>query len=155
MSKKVILLLGTLIILAISSSLSYEQTSIISILENYFATKPFEHILSLLHIPYWGRIVSVESEGYFGFVEFLVRKACHFIGFGIIATILYWLLPQTLRWRSSIVVFTVFFIALTDEFRQYFTPGRTMSLQDVLLDTTGAITAIVIINIYKKYATTN
>lgn len=69
--------------------MTYEQQSILPELEDLLANKPFEKQLSVLKIPYWGTIVSVEERGYFPFVEFLIRKLTHFIGFGCIALGLY------------------------------------------------------------------
>lgn len=151
MWKKTIILVISVMVLAISSSLTYEQQTIIPTLKNMLASKPFEGTLSWLHIPYWGKIVSIETIGYFHFIEFLIRKMTHFIGFGLIAMILYWFLPNTWRFKGRIVIMSIFFIALVDECRQNFTPGRMMSFQDVLLDTAGASCFIVIITIWKKY----
>lgn len=150
MWKKTIILAISIIVLIISSSMTYEQQTLIPTLQKMLASKPFEQSLSLLHIPYWGKIVSVETIGYFDFIEFLIRKTTHFIGFGFIATILYWFLPTTWRLKGWIIIISIFFIALFDEFRQHFTPGRTMAFQDVLLDTAGACCFIAIITIRKK-----
>lgn len=147
MKKKLVVLTGALIVLMISSSLSYEQSTIIPILKNLLKNQPLNDILSLLKIPYWGRIVSVESEGYFGFLEFLIRKSTHIVGFGLIGAIMYWLLPSSLRWRGFIIILLLLCVAIADEFRQSFTPGRYMTYQDVLLDTFGVLLAISILKI--------
>ncbi|HAU34382.1 MAG TPA: hypothetical protein DCW76_08625, partial [Lysinibacillus sp.] len=87
--KKWLIFIICLVVLIISSSMTYEQQSILPELKDLLANKPFEKQLSVLKIPYWDTVVSVEERGYFPFVEFLIRKLTHFIGFGCIALGLY------------------------------------------------------------------
>lgn len=140
MKKYIFLVIVALCIVAFASNMSYKQQTIVPELRVLLADKPFEEALSLLKIPYWGTIISVESRGYFYFVEFLVRKATHFIGFGIVGTILY-LFYRKLAWRfpSLLAIATIFVIASLDELRQSFLPGRTGVFSDVLLDSLGAV----------------
>jgi VanZ family protein len=66
----------------------------------------------------------------------LVRKAAHFTEYGI----LFWLLvrgPMARRPYLALMLCVVY--ALTDEGHQTFVPGRTASLYDVALDSTGAL----------------
>ncbi|WP_339261893.1 VanZ family protein [Lysinibacillus sp. FSL K6-3209] len=147
--KKWSVLLLFLIILAISSSMTYEQQSIIPELEELLAHKPFEKQLSLLKIPYWDTVVSIEERGYFKFVEFLIRKFTHFVGFGCIALGIYFAWGKR-RFAASVAIAITAVIAMLDEFRQSFTPGRTMSGQDVLVDTAGAIVLVSIAVVVKK-----
>jgi VanZ family protein len=66
----------------------------------------------------------------------LVRKAAHFTEYGI----LFWLLargPMANRPYLALMLCVVY--ALTDEGHQVFVPGRTASLYDVALDSTGAL----------------
>lgn len=151
MKKKLVLLAGVLIILAISSSMSYKQQTIIPELQSLFFNKPFEEWLSMLKIPYRDRIISVETVGYYYFLEFLIRKATHFFSFAMIAGILYWLLPKTWRLKGWITIGCLFIIALGDEIHQNFTPGRLMAFQDVLLDTTGAAFMVATITLLKRW----
>ncbi|WP_342535404.1 VanZ family protein [Lysinibacillus sp. FSL K6-1151] len=147
--KKWLIFIICLVILVISSSMTYEQQSILPELEDLLANKPFEKQLSVLKIPYWGTIVSVEERGYFPFVEFLIRKLTHFIGFGCIALGLYFAWGKR-RLAASIAIAGTATIAIIDEFRQSFTPGRTMSFQDVLVDTAGAIVFVSIVVALRK-----
>ncbi|MFJ7661185.1 VanZ family protein [Lysinibacillus sp. NPDC097162] len=147
--KKWLILLLLLVILAISSSMSYEQQSIIPELEELLVNKPFEAQLSVLKIPYWDTVVSVEERGYFEFVEFLIRKFTHFIGFGCIALGVYFAWGKR-RFGAGVAIALTAVIAMLDEFRQSFTPGRTMNGQDVLVDTAGAIVFISIALAVKK-----
>jgi VanZ family protein len=66
----------------------------------------------------------------------LVRKLAHFTEYGI----LFWLLirgPMAERPYLALMLCVVY--ALTDEGHQVFVPGRTASLYDVALDSTGAL----------------
>ncbi|GKV57376.1 hypothetical protein NCCP2222_33230 [Sporosarcina sp. NCCP-2222] len=101
--------------------------------------------MSHLQIPYWGRIVSIEERGYYYFVEFLVRKAAHFFTFGLLAIGVYFALPSS-RFRTLFALLATAFIAIADEFHQSLTGGRTASGYDVLLDTAGAVTCLVLLH---------
>jgi VanZ family protein len=66
----------------------------------------------------------------------LIRKAAHFTEYGI----LFWLLvrgPMVRRPYLALMLCVVY--ALTDEGHQAFVPGRTASLYDVALDSSGAL----------------
>lgn len=128
-----------LVVLVIFSSMTAEQQSLQHFLQTTLSTKPFEAQLSQLAIPYWDTIVSVDERGYFAFVEFLIRKSAHFLMFATIAVAL-----LQFRLHPIIVLIIAFGIALGDEFRQSFTPGRTMTMQDVWLDSAGAVFGIVL-----------
>lgn len=147
--KKWLIFIICLVILIISSSLTYEQQSILPELEDLLSNKPFEEQLAVLKIPYWGTTVSIEERGYFPFVEFLIRKLTHFIGFGCIALGLYFAWGKR-RFAAIIAIISTIVIAMLDEFRQSFTPGRTMSGQDVLVDTAGAIVFVGAVVIIRK-----
>ncbi|MED4889869.1 VanZ family protein [Lysinibacillus fusiformis] len=147
--KKWLIFIICLVVLIISSSMSYEQQSILPELKDLLANKPFEKQLSVLKIPYWDKVVSVEERGYFPFVEFLIRKLTHFIGFGCIALGLYFAWGRR-RFAATIAIAGTAFIAMLDELRQSFTPGRTMSGQDVLVDTAGAIVFVGVVMVFRK-----
>ena len=131
-------------ILFVSSGQTYEQQSIVPELEKWLPGKPLESVLSKLEVPYWGIMVSVEERGYYDFVEFLLRKSTHFFGFGFIAIAVYSVLPKH-RYRILTAAFITFLIAIADEYHQSLTSGRTQSFQDVMLDTAGAITALIVL----------
>jgi hypothetical protein len=140
MKKYVFFVVLALITVFIASSMTYEQQTIIPQLKTILEDKPLEDQLSKLHLTYWGRPISVETRGYFYFVEFLIRKGTHFVGFGIIG-MLFYLFYRKLGWRfpALLGIGSIFIIASLDEFRQTFSDGRTGMFQDVLIDTAGAI----------------
>lgn len=144
-------LIATIAIALISlmSSMTYEQQSIVPFLQTYFANKPFEQALRSIEILYWNRIISVDTSGYYYFVEFIIRKATHFFGYGILAVIFYffyrklsWRLPTVLAFLSIVI------IASLDEFRQSTIPGRSGIVDDVILDACGAFTLLVCVKLF-------
>ncbi|MFF2753757.1 VanZ family protein [Psychrobacillus sp. NPDC058041] len=146
--KKIIPLLILLIIVFISSGQTPEQQSLVGTLEKWLPNKPFESFLSHFHIPYWGILVSIEERGYYPFVEFLIRKGTHFCYFGMIALAVYAALPRFKYRTLSAAILTMLF-AIADEFHQSLTSGRTATSQDVMLDTAGAITGLLIWKLIK------
>lgn len=150
MKKYIFFITIVLIILFCVSSMSYEQQTIVPSLQNLLENRPFEQFLSQFEFTYWGMTISVESRGYFHFVEFLIRKGLHFFGFGLIS-ILFLLLFRKLKWSfpTLISIGTTFIVACLDEYRQSFVEGRTGIFDDVLLDTAGAITLITLYKIYE------
>ena len=142
--KKIIPLLLLLVVVFLASGQTAEQQSMQEILKAWLPNKPLESFLSLFQVPYWGILVSVEERGYYAFVEFLIRKGSHFIYFGVIALAIYIALPR-FKYRKLTAVIITMLLAIADEFRQSFTSGRTASLQDVLLDTSGAIAALLLL----------
>ena len=66
----------------------------------------------------------------------LIRKCAHFTEYGI----LFWLLVRgPMAERPYLALMLCVLYALTDEGHQVFVPGRTASLYDVALDSTGAL----------------
>lgn len=66
----------------------------------------------------------------------LVRKAAHFTNYGI----LFWLLIRgPMEGRPYAALGFCVFYALLDEGHQIFVPGRTASLYDVAIDSSGAL----------------
>jgi VanZ family protein len=81
-------------------------------------------------------------------IHFYIRKAGHFTGYAILALLLFRACRSgdRARWRwkwaiGSLLV--VVFYALLDEYHQTFTRHRVGSIYDSLIDTSGAVTALV------------
>ncbi|MBD8035253.1 VanZ family protein [Solibacillus sp. A46] len=148
MKKAISFVVIGLIIVAVISNMRYEQQTIIPVLKNVLEDKPFEDFLSQFQIPYWGRIISVESQGYYKFLEFLFRKGVHFFGYGLLAVTFY-IFYKKLKWRFPTVLafFTVTVIACLDEFRQSMIPGRSGLIEDVVIDASGAMTLLILTKI--------
>ena len=85
MKKYVFFVIIALFIVFYFSSMSYQQQTIVPELKVLLRNQPFYELLSQIEVTYWGRTISVETRGYYYFVEFLFRKAFHFVGFGFVA----------------------------------------------------------------------
>lgn len=146
MKKSLFFVICGILVVVIASNMSYEQQTIIPTLKNWLQNKPLEGWLSQFEIHYWGKVISVESRGYFYFIEFLVRKATHFFGYGLLAILFYFFIRK-LKWRfpSFFAVLTIIIIASLDEYRQSMIPGRTGIIDDVYIDACGAITLLIIL----------
>ncbi|HTV58285.1 MAG TPA: VanZ family protein [Verrucomicrobiae bacterium] len=88
------------------------------------------------------------SPGTLSVIHFAIRKCAHFTEYFILS----WLILRGLRGEMKVTkvhwalltIFLVFGYAALDEFHQSFVPGRTAAFRDVLLDTSGGITAQVV-----------
>ncbi|MDN4493926.1 VanZ family protein [Ureibacillus aquaedulcis] len=148
MKKYILLIIAVLILLFCISSMTYQQQTIVPTLKETLESKPFYHLLSRIEVTYWGETISVETRGYYYFIEFLVRKGLHFVGYGFIA-ILFYIIYRKFKIKLPVIfaILTTFCVASLDEFRQTFVVGRTGIFEDVLLDTAGAITFIFVYKI--------
>lgn len=135
--KKYIVLGVLLLLLAIFSNTSYEQQTLIPFLQTLLPTQPFIGFLSQFEITYWNRLISVETSGYYHFLEFLIRKGTHFSFFGIIGVVIFYVLRKR-PFAPLIAIAAVFILGSLDEFRQSFSPDRTGTIKDVYIDTAGA-----------------
>ena len=77
----------------------------------------------------------------FGWIDLLVKKAGHFLAYAILALLTQraWR-PESASWKWAFLITVVY--AATDELHQRFIPGRFGSLADVLIDSSGALTAL-------------
>lgn len=140
MKKYLFFVLLAIVAVLIASKMSYEQQTIVPQLRTILHNEPFKEQLSHIEIEYWHETISVETRGYFYFVEFLIRKATHFSGYGIVGLIfLFFYHKIRLRYAPIFAVASVFLLGCVDEYRQAHIPGRTGLFKDVLIDTSGAI----------------
>ena len=84
--------------------------------------------------------------------HYFVRKGAHFTEFALLGFSL-WLLMLSLRDKFGIfcpgvMLFAALATAVTDEFIQSFT-GRTSSVTDVLIDFSGALTAFLMLSLFR------
>jgi len=91
-------------------------------------------------------------------VHTLVRKGGHLTEYAILALLVLRAAGISLRtrravndWRAvGIALLVAAVYAATDEFHQSFVPGRTASVYDVLIDTTGAFIALAVVLLWRK-----
>jgi len=81
-----------------------------------------------------------------GALSYIVRKAGHFSEYFILAILfLRYRKEREPSWKSdSYALLFVFLYACSDEFHQSFIPGRGPAFFDVMIDTAGGLTGIVL-----------
>ncbi len=78
--------------------------------------------------------------------RFYILKSFHLIEYGALAILL---LFATLKYNRAIII--AYLYALSDEFHQRFTPGRTSKFTDTLIDLLGIALGLVFIKIFLTY----
>lgn len=130
-----------------SSAMPYREQSAVSLIDTLLSHQPFKKELQNIAFLYGGSEVSIVSLGYGQFIEFFLRKFAHFMSFLLLAYAWTYGLKSRLKekWLLWIIVLLlcVSYAAL-DEFHQSLTPQRTPLLEDVLLDSTGALTGLMV-----------
>ncbi len=92
--------------------------------------------------------------------ETIIRKLAHFSIYTVVGLLLMGLLTTYKikdKWRILLSLLIGIIYAVSDEFHQSFSPGRTPSIKDVGIDTLGVIVGILLLilirTIYKKIIT--
>ncbi|KXK11579.1 MAG: VanZ like family protein [Microgenomates bacterium OLB23] len=84
--------------------------------------------------------------------DFLIFKMLHMIEYGVLATLIFYALyntvaqklTRTIRWSAVLAVL----YAVSDELHQVYVPTRSGTIRDVLIDAVGIILALIIIRRY-------
>jgi VanZ family protein len=99
----------------------------------------------------WKLLFGTWHASLLGHINYELRKAGHFLGYGAVGVIFRNAWYATARAFSLVVkrwldpfagflaILSTFIVGSLDEFHQAFTPGRVGCLHDALLDTSGAI----------------
>lgn len=130
-----------------SSSQPYEQQKMDSFLTILLPNKPFEEWLHTIALTYGETVVTVSEMGYYHFIEFFIRKFIHFTSFCLLAYSWIYALQSHIKERKMAIIIGLLIsvcYAASDEFHQSLTPQRTALLQDVILDSFGALAGSVI-----------
>ena len=91
-------------------------------------------------------------------LNFFIRKIAHFTEYMILAYLTFNVFDCYNLSRRNVILFSILFVfvyASSDEIHQYFVPGRECALRDVIIDTSGGITGIILINFYRKFIKKN
>ncbi|HLQ40163.1 MAG TPA: VanZ family protein [Tetragenococcus sp.] len=139
-----------LIIMAVlfySSSQTYHEQSQLSLLAVVLKKEPLKETLNNVSFIYADKEVSIQALGYFSFIEFFIRKFAHFfIYFLLGGSFFLCLFPKlkTLAYSAFFACLSAAGYAGMDEFHQMLTQDRTPLFQDVILDSCGALTAVLL-----------
>ncbi|MGE5676007.1 MAG: VanZ family protein [Mycobacterium leprae] len=80
-------------------------------------------------------------------LELLIRKSAHLLSFALLALLLDWALAGGKDWRRRAVAFALTVLyAASDEIHQLFVPGREGRVTDVLIDSSGALIALLLVS---------
>jgi len=137
------------LILFYSSSMTYKQQTSVPFLEKYLTNKPFYHNLTGISFNYSGKTQSIANDGYFHLVEFFVRKGAHFSIYLILGVFLCLALYTYFEKNYFLRIFVPWMmatgLAAFDEFHQGLTGGRSPLVDDIILDSCGALVGICIL----------
>ena len=97
----------------------------------------------------------------FGMWHMLLRKTGHFVGYFILSVLFFrsWraTFPRlSTRWCSqwaTVALFSTALVASLDEWHQTFLPSRTGTVRDVLLDSSAALVAQIVVFVIVKIRT--
>ncbi|SEM96060.1 VanZ like family protein [Ligilactobacillus sp. WC1T17] len=135
-----------MLVLFISSSMTYQQQTSVPLLERILRHRPALAYLKHFTLTYAGNVISVEKVGYYKFIEFFIRKLAHFTTYFLLGSFLYLAVKNKLSaWVAiMLAVLAALGYAASDEFHQMLTGGRTPLFQDVMLDGMGALTGVLL-----------
>lgn len=134
-----------------SSSTPYGKQDIRPELSRLNELYNFVEQFNFIHFNYAGHEVSIENLGVPGFTEFFIRKLSHFSVFLLLSFFTTRLAKLYVKRFFLIGLFSTILYAALDEFHQSFTADRTPLVQDVVIDSIGALVgASLFLIIYKK-----
>lgn len=87
------------------------------------------------------------------YINFIIRKCAHISEYIILTYLIYSLLKEYSIKRKYILIISILFCALyacTDEYHQSFVKGRSATIKDCIIDTSGGILFLVLNSIYQK-----
>lgn len=148
-NKDLLYIVGAFVIMGIlfySSSMPYSDQSVTPFLDRFLQSEPLKGLLSNIEFMYAGSEVSIAALGYSRFVEFFIRKGAHFFIYFLLS--FFWFMGLKSNMKSVPLAALVAFMlaagyASFDEFHQGLTPERTPLLEDIMLDSAGAIVGVV------------
>jgi hypothetical protein len=109
----------------------------------------FIRIFCELIVPEFSGFSGAERAEFVESLQFIVRKCAHFTAYLILASISVQFFKSFGRLKkkhgafAAAMAFCVLYAA-SDEFHQYFVPGRSSQLRDVLIDSCGALCGLLI-----------
>lgn len=129
-----------------SSGQPYEKQDIKPFLSGKMNLSFMEPLVSWISFTYHNSVVSIESHGIEGLIEFFIRKGAHVTVFFLLLCFFYLAIRKSsiLSISGSLLfsfLLTVAY-AILDEVHQGFTPNRTPYIGDIFLDSSGAFVAV-------------
>ncbi len=136
----------TVLVAAIIFYMSSRDSTESADMSGSVVTDIFGKILSLLGI-------DLNNPETFSVVDHVIRKLAHFTEYavlGVCMTVYVKTYDKPNYFTVTLTLTSCFLYACSDEFHQYFVPGRSMQFTDAMIDTAGAATgtAVVIAILY-------
>lgn len=129
----------------------------VAVLIFWFSHQPAEEssgdsrsfIMSVFNVlPVLSGMTEGEKLAIIGHIHSFVRKTAHFSIYAVLGIcVVNWVVTYVASMKKALFYSAAvcFFYACTDEFHQLFIPGRSGELRDVLIDTCGAVTGILVV----------
>ncbi|MDR0847211.1 MAG: VanZ family protein [Lactobacillales bacterium] len=132
-----------MLVLFHSSSQTFAEQDASGLLEKILASHPLHGILA--HINFHYADEHIDGKNYIATVQFLIRKLAHFSTYLVMGSgLLIGLKGRQVKFATLIALAIPALYACSDEFHQMLTGGRSPLIQDVILDTCGALVGILI-----------
>jgi VanZ family protein len=141
--------IGWMGVIFYSSSTPYENQDIKPLIDGLVDFSFLEPLVGWISFSYNHSVISVEKLGINGFIEFFIRKGAHVTVFFLLSFLFYIAFRKSTDLRNELklllsLLLTVVY-AVLDETHQGITPNRTPYVGDVVLDSIGALAAIICI----------
>lgn len=149
MKRNLSLLIPPVIIMIVifsSSAQTYEEQTITPWFSSLDQSQFLKQALSWIKFSYGGHEVSIATLGASHFIEFFIRKGAHLSVYFLLAYFTIRACSNMInRGRWTIIWSSLFVVlyAVSDEFHQGFTGGRTPLLTDVIIDSIGGLIGII------------
>lgn len=130
------------------SSETYQQQTIIPLLKRLWTEEQIVAGIPDWHIAYHGYLYSAHRDPYH-FIEFIFRKLSHLFMYGMLGMLVFVLLRGLVRplfVRALLTAGAVAALAYADEWNQSRSAGRVSTLNDVVIDVTGALMGIIVVS---------
>ncbi|NLG32644.1 MAG: VanZ family protein [Syntrophomonadaceae bacterium] len=146
-----VMILACLIIIGFLSRQPSQEQDIRPIINRYKPLIEFVQEMPQVRFPYAGRIVD-SWENPADFIQFIIRKLFHFTFYGFFGVLLIMATGgfyelKAIRWILAGVFLGA--VAAGDELNQFYTPGRTGCIEDVIVDMLGylVISSVIMVGV--------
>lgn len=105
-------------------------------------------ILCEVAVPGFEELPAARQQTIIDGMGFWVRKSAHFIEYAVLGMLMYLTAGYYEKSRKRVFWMSLaagVFYAVTDEVHQYFVPGRSCELRDVMIDGSGVLMGIIIL----------
>lgn len=95
-------------------------------------------------------IVDIFNISNVDIISLIIRKIAHFIEYLILGILVYNMMIYYDR-KYYLAIMVCLLYAISDEVHQAFVPGRSYQVHDMLIDSFGSLTGIMLLNMFMKF----